>query len=222
MFLQRFQFDTAKDNFFGEVYDWDLDTTSRGYYITGTIAIINLVRDFKKYKGIMTPEEVAALKQMLFEFAYMFLLFAAVYLIFGYDPGDEDRFNKLEGREDGYGNAGWMANQILYQLIMVKRENESFIPIPGVGYDDYTEYIGTSTIALGPTLELYEDLAVNIYRMSTGSEKAYYKQDVGPYSWQEKGSAKIWNNLAGVFGVKGKNVSPIWAIKKAEMAENLK
>jgi hypothetical protein len=222
MFLQRFQFDTAKDNFFGEVYDWDLDTTSRGYYITGTIAIINLVRDFKKYKGIMTPEEVAALKQMLFEFAYMFLLFAAVYLIFGYDPGDEDRFNKLEGREDGYGNAGWMANQILYQLIMVKRENESFIPIPGVGYDDYTEYIGTSTIALGPTLELYEDLAVNIYRMSTGSEKAYYKQDVGPYSWQEKGSAKIWNNLAGVFGIKGKNVSPMWAIKKAEMAENLK
>jgi hypothetical protein len=222
MFMRRFQFDTDKDNFFGEVYDWDLDTTSRGYYITGTIAIINLVRDFQKYKGIMTPEEVAAIKQTLFEFAYVFLLSAAIYLVFGYDPGEEDRFEKLEAREDEYGNAGWMANQILYQLMMIKKENESFIPIPGMGYDEYTEYIGTSTIALGPTAELYGDLAMDMYGLLTGDDKAYYKQDVGPYRWQEKGSAKIWNDLAGVFGVKGKNVSPIWAIKKAEMAENLK
>ena len=222
MFLQRFQFDTDKDNFFGEVYDWDLDTTSRGFYITGTIAIINLIRDFNKYKGLMTANEVVALRQMIFEFAYLFLLSAAIYFVFGYDPGEEERWEKLEGREEGYGRAGWMANQILYQLIMVKRENETFIPLPGVGYDEWTEYISTSTIALGPTLEVYEDLAVDLYRVLTGSEKAYYKQDVGPYRWQEKGSAKIWNDIGRVFGIKGKNVSPIWAIKKAELAENLK
>lgn len=222
MFMQRFQFDTAKDNFFGEVYDWDLDTTSRGYYITGTAAIINLLRDFQKYKGIMTPEEVAAIKQMLFEFIYLYLLSAAIYLVFGYDPGEEERFEKLEQREEEYGTAGVMANQLLYQLMMVKRENESFIPVPGVGYDEYTEYLGTSTIALGPTIEAYGELATDIYEMLTGAEKAYYKQDVGPYRWQDKGSAKIWNDIGGIFGIKGKNVSPIWAIKKAEQAENLK
>ena len=58
--------------------------------------------------------------------------------------------------------------------------------------------------------------------MATGSEKARYKQDVGPYSWQEKDNYKLWNHLASVFGIKGKNISPIWAIKKAEMFENLK
>jgi hypothetical protein len=222
MFMRRFQFDTAKDNFFGEVYDWDLDTTSRGYYVTGLAALINLIRDFKKYKGIMKPDEVAAIKQMIFEFAYIYLMYAAISIIFGYDPGDEDRFNKLKAREEEYGNLGYMANQLLYQLIMVKRENETFIPISGLGYDDYVNYLGTSTIALGPTLKLYDKLATDLYGALTGSEKAFYKQDVGPYRWQKKGSAKVWNDIGAVFGIKGKNVSPIWAIKKAEQAENLK
>jgi LysM repeat protein len=222
MFMRRFQFDTDKDNFFGEVYDWDLDTTSRGYYITALGAIWRLTKDLQNYKGIMKPEEVAAVKQMLFEVAYIILLYAAIAFVFGYEPGDEDRFKKLEAKEDEYGTTGWMSNQILYQLIMIKKENESFIPIPGFGYDDYTEYFGSSTIALGPTLKLYGELALDLRDLIKNSDKAYYKQDVGPYSWQEKGSAKIWNDLAGVFGVKGKNVSPIWAIKKAEQAENLK
>jgi hypothetical protein len=34
----------------------------------------------------------------IFEFAYLFLLSAVIYLVFGYDPGDEDRFEKLEER----------------------------------------------------------------------------------------------------------------------------
>jgi hypothetical protein len=222
MFMRRFQFDTDKDNFFGEVYDWDLDTTSRGYYITALGAIWRMTKDIQNYKGIMKPEEIAAIKQTLFEVAYIILLYAAIAYVFDYEPGDEDRFEKLEAKEDKYGTAGWMSNQILYQLMMIKKENESFIPVPGFGYDDYTEYFGSSTIALGPTLKLYGELALDLRDLIKNSDKAYYKQDVGPYTWQEKGSAKVWNDIGAVFGVKGKNVSPIWAIKKAEQAENLK
>jgi hypothetical protein len=58
--------------------------------------------------------------------------------------------------------------------------------------------------------------------MITGSDKAIYKQDSGPYSWQEKGDYKLWNHLGSIFGLSGKNASPYWAIKKNEIFTNLK
>jgi hypothetical protein len=65
----------------------------------------------------------------------------------------------------------------------------------------------------------------------TGNDKALYKQEVGPYSWQKEGSYKIWNHIGQIFGLSGKNVippseewgsGPIWAVKKAEIFENLR
>ena len=62
--------------------------------------------------------------------------------------------------------------------------------------------------------------------MITGDEKGIYKSDVGPYDWQQKDEDgtydyKLWNDLTGLFGIKGKNYAPIWAIRKNESFENL-
>ena len=57
--------------------------------------------------------------------------------------------------------------------------------------------------------------------MATGDDSARYKQDVGPYPWQTEESLKIWNHVGGIFGLKGKNYSPIQAIKSFETYENL-
>jgi hypothetical protein len=57
--------------------------------------------------------------------------------------------------------------------------------------------------------------------MISGNERGIYKSETGPYPWQQEGSYKLWNHMAGIFGVKGKNVAPIWAIKKNEAFENL-
>ena len=221
MFLNRFQFDSSKENFGGEIYDWDLGTTTKGYYISAFQAMYKTVKDGGKYWNIMTKEEKGALKKVAAEGLYLALLAIAVTMIFGYDKGDDDRFEKMQKREDQYGAFGWLSNHALYQLIMVKRENESFIPVPGIGLDEWLEFTNSTTIVTGPTLDLYSKIMMDLWYMMTGNERGLYKSETGPYPWQKEGSYKLWNHLAGVFGVKGKNVAPIWAIKKNEAFENL-
>ena len=221
MFLNRFQFDTSRENFGGEIYDWDLGTTTKGYYISAFQSMYNTIKQGTKYWSIMDKEEKAALKKVLAEGLYLALLAIAVTMLFGYDSGDEDRFDKMKQREEDYGNFGWLSNHVLYQLIMVKRENESFIPVPGIGLDEWLEFTNSTTIVTGPTLDLYSKIMVDLYYMMTGNDRGIYKQETGPYPWQQKDKYKLWNHLFGIFGVKGKNIAPIWAIKKNEAFTNL-
>ena len=80
-------------------------------------------------------------------------------------------------------------------------------------------------------VKAYRKLIVDLGQILTGNEKAVYKQDVGVYDWQKKGSYKIWNHLGSIFGLSGKSAlpitdetseGPIWAVKKAEIFENLR
>jgi LysM repeat protein/GTP cyclohydrolase FolE2 len=226
MFLSRYQMDssgeTLGDRLSGEVWDWDLNETSKGKYISFIRTTLDLIKDFKTYYPLMTVDEKRAAREVIMEGMMLFITGLLVSLLFGYSAGDEDRFKKLKERQERYGVAGWLANHALYQLIMVQRENQSFIPIPGVGADEWLDFTETSTIVVGPTLSLYSKILVDLGLILTGSDKAVYKQEVGPYTWQKEGRYKIWNHLGSVFGISGKNASPIWAVKKAEMFENLR
>jgi hypothetical protein len=222
MFLSRFQTDTSKDNRFGEVWDWDLDETTKGKYVSFLQTTYRLLTDAKNYYPIMTPEEKSALKEILTEGMMLAFMGLAIALLFGFDGGDEDRFKKLRERQEKYGIAGWMANHMLYQLIMVQKENSTMIPLPGMGAGDWLDFTKTSTIAMGPTIELYLKIVNDLRYMITGNDKAVYKQDVGPYTWQEEGHYKLWNHLGSVLGLSGKNFDPVWAIKKNEIFTNLK
>jgi len=221
MFMNRFQMDTSKENRGGEVYDWDLGETTRGFYVTAFFGMKNLLRDTKNYWPIMTKEEKIAIKKVIAEGVFLALLAITVTMIFGYDPGDEDRFEKMRKREEDYGMFGWAANHALYQLIMIRKENEAFIPLPGVGLNEWLEYTDSTTIVTGPTLDVYQKLITDLWYMGTGDEKGIYKREVGPYVWQEEDRYKFWNHLGSLFGIKGKSYAPIWAIKKAEQFENL-
>ena len=221
MFLNRFQMDMSKENRGGEVYDWDTNDTNRGYYITAFFGMKKLLSDAKNYWPIMEKEEKIAIKKVIAEGIFLALLAITVTMIFGYDPGDEDRFEKMRRREEEYGVFGWAANHALYQLIMIRKENEAFIPLPGIGLNEWLEYTDSTTIVTGPTIDLYQKLIVDLYYMTTGDEKGIYKREVGPYAWQDEGKYKFWNHLGSLFGLKGKTYQPIWAIKKNEQFENL-
>lgn len=221
MFLNRFQTDLSKENRWGEVYDWDMGTTTKGYYITGIQTIIKLIKNFKEVYPAMDVEEKTAIKKMASESLMLLAMALVGMFLFGYDPGDEDRFNKLKAIEERYGGLGWLSNEALYLLIMTKRENQMFIPLPGVGFDEWLSLTDSTSIATGPTLELYSKIFMDIIYWVTGSEKARYKQDVGPYSWQTEGSLKLLNHIGSIWGIKGKNLAPIWAIKKAEAFDAL-
>ena len=219
MFLSRFQMDTSKDNFGGKVWDWDLDEATRGKYITFLQNGVKLIRDGRNYWPIMTQDEKSAFYEIVTEGMLIALSSLAIIFLFGFSGDDEDRFQKLKEREAKYGYAGWVANHMLYQVMMVQKENSTMTPL-GVG--EWLDFTKTSNIVMGPTLDLYLKIFKDLGYMLTGSDKAIYKQEVGPYSWQEEGKYKLWNHLGSIFGLSGKNASPYWAIKKNEIFTNLK
>jgi len=222
MFLARFQMDTSKDNRGGKVWDWDLDEATKGKYVTQLQNMHKLITDGKNYWAIMTKEEKAAFYEIVTEGMLLFLSYLAISFLFGFKGDDKERFQKLKDRETEYGTAGWIANHMLYQIIMVKKENSTMIPLPGMGAGEWLDFSRNSTIALGPTLALYLKIIQDLGYMVTGNDKAIYKQATGPYLWQQEGHYKLWNHLASIFGISGKNKSPYWAIKKNEVFTNLR
>jgi len=220
MFLNRFQADMNKDNRWGHVYDWDFGTLSKGYYISAFQAIKKTITDPANAWGILSKEEKQALGKVGAEIGGLILISLAIGMLFGYDPGDDDRFERMRQREKDYGLLGTLANHTLYQLMMVKQENEAFVPI--IGFDEWLSYTKTLSIATGPTLDLYVKIMNDLSNMAFGSDKAVYKRGVGPYAWQQEGSYKLWNHLFSLFGIKGKTYDPIHAIKSAETYQNLR
>ena len=220
LFLNRFQFDTSKNNLGGDVYNWNTNELTRGFYVDALSAIKKMLQDADYLKHYMTNKEKVALKKMLTETAYIILLMLTAAIIFGYDDDDPDRFKKMKQREKDYGLSGWVANHALYQVLMIQKENQLFNP--AFGSQDWLDFTKSSTIVLQPTIGNMLKLTKDLLYLVTGNESAYYKQDVGPYSWQEKESAKILNHFLSSLGFTGKNYSAIWAIKKKEQFENLR
>ena len=56
--------------------------------------------------------------------------------------------------------------------------------------------------------------------MMLGDEGAYYKKDVGPYGWQDEGSAKVWNYLGKSVGLSGSETDPVLRLKNLESIQN--
>ena len=228
MFLSRFQMDTSKGVFStiknggGEVWDWDLNESTKGTYITFLQTTYKMLTDFKNYYPIMTAEEKRAAYQILMEGMLIALSTIIILFVFGYDTDDEDRFDKIKAREEKYGTVGWLGNHLLYQIVMVRKENTTMIPLPGMGAKEWLDFSNTTNLVAGPTVELYLNILRDLGNMLIGSEDAVYSQDVGPYSFQKEGKYKLWNRLGKIFGVSGKNASPYWALKKNETFTNLK
>jgi len=219
MFLSRFQMDTSKGNRGGAVWDWDLNETTKGKYITFVQNMTKLLTDAKNYWPIMKEEEKIAFREIVMEGMLIGLSSIAIALLFGFKGDDEDRFQKLKQREAKYGTAGWVANHMLYQIIMVQKENTSMTLL---GAGEWLDFTKTTNILMGPTLDLYLKIFKDLGYIISGNDKAVYKQEVGPYGWQQEGEYKIWNHLGSIVGLSGKNLSPYWAIKKQEIFTNLK
>jgi len=220
MFLDKYQFDTTSGNRFGHVYNWDTMTLEKGYYPTVFQNIYKMVKSLLKDWPLLTQSEKVAMKKVLAEGLMLFLLGMIVGSWgFGYDPEEEKRFDKIKERNKTW--EGYFGNHLLYLLMATKSENESFVP--AIGLSDQVNYFSTTTIATVNTVDLYIKIMKDIYNISTDNPDAVYsQQDQGPYSWQKKGRYKLWNHLGSVYGVKGKNKDPFWAIKKFETYENTK
>jgi len=205
-------------------YNWALNEMTRGYYIESMITLVKTLRTFGTYLPYMSKREAVALRKTLYDALAAILLAMLPKLLFGYDGGDDERFEKLKALSgplgsDNFKVDGWLTQHAIYQMKAVFGETTTFIPIPGLGEQEILDVGTVSNVLLGRGIGNYTNLLMDLYYISTGDERAQYRRDMGPFPWQDKGDYKIYNHIGKMFGVKGKFWDPVLAIKAQETIE---
>lgn len=140
-------------------------------------------------------------------------------MFFGYDPEDDERFEKMRARSgdllsDDFKAGGWMKNQALVLALNVLTET-------GTWYNPKL-FFNTSLGVVDPSLLLKQGFQIpykilnNYYNEATGQGDPYYDKDSGPYSFQKKGGSKATSDLAQLFGFTGGTVDPVVGLKSVE------
>jgi hypothetical protein len=208
MFLNRFG---------SNRYSMRLGTLTEGYYRTFVESMPKLIARISEGSFFMTEEEQYASKKMLTDFAVLGMLSFMIAYVFGYDPDDEDRFEKMRERSgdmlsDDFNLGGWLVNHGLTSALGTRQEVLTFL-----NPKEYVNIVysgGAPT--LGPIVDRYKRLGQDGLHLLTNDNRAYYKRDVGPYDWQKEGSAKVWADVAYLFGLSGSQVDPIKSVKGYE------
>jgi hypothetical protein len=207
-----------------ERYNFGLANTYEGFYITFLKTLGKIFRSYGKYAMLMKPKERLAIAKVLTEFALTTACWFLKVALFGFlfDDEDEDKidFDKVRAWKRADPVDSWMGLHLLKLTMSTANENTAFIPWPGYGMDDYINATNISSIALGPTIQGYGELLLNMYYATTGDKKGFYERKVGPYDWQEKGDPKFFNNAAKVFGLSGTDFDPEYGLKQTTTTEN--
>jgi len=87
-------------------------------------------------------------------------------------------------------------------------------------FDEYTQKGDISTLLKGDIFILrlhlvdsYLKIWTDIKNTLTGSPKANYSRNMGPYLWQKKGSNKAMTHAGKMFGLTGSSLDPALAIQ---------
>jgi hypothetical protein len=219
-FMRRYFTSMFMYRFGSERANFSLESVRTGYYRQAVGSVGEMLISLGKSLPYMNVEEKRAIAKTAIDVGQIFLIAAVAALAFGYDDDDEDRFQKLKDKsgaigEDDFALQGFLSNHILTLLLKTQAENQSFIPLPNFGLHNYEDLVSSTSLAFGPTISSYGKLITQVARHAAPGEdeKLYYQQDVGPYSWQKEGEAKVWNTLGTMLGFSGSQVDPIKGLR---------
>ena len=230
MFMNRFQarlVKTPNGRMLAPRYDGNMDTIAMGYYVEFIRAMQRMFTVYKFNINNMTDTEKAAARKTLTEVGLLTVLNVFIIgIMFGWDPDDEEKYEKrrmksgalplplvAEDPEHPFHMGGWFANHLLNLSLQIEAENDSWIPLPGMGLSDYASMLKLESIALSSGIDRYVSLFTELANMAdyyaTGDEQGLYKRDAGPYEFQKEGRFKFWNHLAKMFAATGRTIEPV-------------
>ncbi len=214
-----------------------------GTVSTGSVtSLLQIIRDTGRY-GLknfawLSNEQRRNIMKILADGAHQLALLAITSIVFGYDPEDEDRFEKMRDRsgamnEDDFKAMGWLHNHGIIVALKTLEETETFgswnpLSVKPDGSLDFNLFQNNfrimkntggsivSVTAYTSAIQNYLEF-LQLYAMwLNDDDKAYYKKDAGSLPWQKEGEAKWKNELGKIFGVSGSQIDPETYLRNAE------
>ena len=226
-FLRKYMTSMLMNRFGAKRRNIGHNTVTEGFYRTTFYRIPKLLTSLGKEYKFLSPMEQANVRKLVGELLLIAALMASAALVFGWDSDDEDRYEKLRQRSGAlplpfttddpnhpFKPLGWVSNQLLALTLNVTAENAQWL-----SPTYYTELLEWKTIAAGPTIENVAKIFKDLSNTITGNDRAYYKRDMGPYDWQQKGSNKVWAHTASIFGLTGSFLDPVKGVKNYELIQ---
>lgn len=197
-----------------------------GFYIESLKGMAKVITSMGEYIPVMSKTEKQAIYKLITEFGQILAIGLIASLFFGYDDNDPERFAKLREKSgplgaDDFKLWGFVSNHTLSLLLKTQNENESLIPLPKYGLNDYVNMASVSSVSFVPTIKSYAKILTDATMMLKPGEdpSTEYQIDSGPYPWQKEGSDKIFNHMANIFGLSGSDVDPLKGLKNLEMQQ---
>jgi len=217
-----------------ERYDIALGDTDMGYYMRALVAVKRNMLNIRNGAMYLQEEEKQAVFKVLAESLHILLNAILIRMLFGFDMDDDDKYEKLRNRsgpmqglmvdEDNpaFHWDGFLANHALLILLKTKSNAESWIPLPGAGLDDYVQKLELKSAVYGQTFEAYFKILNMLIPTLKDEPVAFYKRDIGPYSFQKEGGSKLANYFFKSIGITGNNIDPNLAIRNYIQIEKKK
>ncbi len=182
-----------------------------GYYQT----FLRVMRDEvfgnrMKNWGNLTAEEKGNTYRVFAEAGYS-LAFAGCLALLGFNSSDPDRFKKLKNRD-------WAHNMLIYQLMLIKSEEENFIP--PMGLNDLLRMKDQPSIAF-PLINKYYKVLSHMMDLVeqpfTDEDIIHYQKSSGLF---KKGDLKLSADLLKIIGFSGSTINPALGIKNYSATMN--
>lgn len=198
LFMRKFYVPAAVNRYGKKRFNAALGSFREGYWmplmdLIGTSArsaAKGHVLNKEELKALYTPAERRAMLRTMSEIGFVGMC-ALLILALGFDGDDEDRYERLAENS-------WIHNFLIYQIMMIKSESETFIPFYGMGINETVRFLGTPSIAFN-TAKRWVKVGQDFLAWTVGSDEARYKQDSGIY---EEGQLKFLADLLNIVGWK--------------------
>lgn len=231
-FLRRYFTTMAMNRFGKKRWNPGMSDMDEGYYVT---ALKGIAKMKTMNMHDLTTEDKKAFMKVFAEGAMLMLTGALLGILWGWDPDDKERFEKLRKRSGHMGMLGLTSDNkpgnefdlggfaslhAMNLMMQVRSENEQFFPWPGYGLDNLSTVIDLKSLAFGPTTDTYGQIATDMSDIWHDRDSQFYKRHSGPYEWQDKGGRKLWAHIAKMFGMTGNTIDPANAVSNFQKAQN--
>lgn len=230
-FMKRFLVSASLKRYQANGFNYSTQQYEEGYYRSGAKTfrklILSSVTYFNRKYGnmdqdkflttwnTMTDQDKQNFKRFVAEMSGLLALWAIAVYGMGYSGPDKDK--KLQDNT-------LAGNYFLYSVLKLQSENTQYIPVPGLGLDDYARNINglqmfTGVISDALTVSKLMLLHIgDLIGIDDYESDLYYSKDQGTYLRHE-GDSKLLLKSLQLFGYSGKNIDPKFAIKQLEAAQ---